>query len=108
MISGPTIVVEGQDIVFTIKYDSNVSYINVSEGDIVLNGFAASSKTVSGAGLTRTVKLTNVRKTNSDYGSITVASGTGYLDSVTKLSSCTSNKDTTANNRSNYKAKGRN
>ncbi len=90
-ISGPTIVIEGQNLVFTIKYDNNVSFIKISDGDIILNGFAASSKSVSGSGQIRTVKLTNVRKTSSEYGSITINSGTGYLNSVTKLPSCTSN-----------------
>lgn len=89
-ISGPSIVIEGQDLIFTVRYDDNVSFIKLSDGDIILNGFAASGKSVTGSGQIRTIKITNIRKTSSDYGSITINSGTGYLNSVTKLPATTS------------------
>ena len=89
-ITGPSIVIEGQDIVFTVKYDNNVSYIKISDADIALSGFTASSKIISGSGQTRTIKLTNLHRANSEYGYITINSGTGYLNSTIKLSSCTS------------------
>ena len=86
-ISGPSIVIEGQDLIFTVRYDDNVSFIKLSDGDIVLNGFTASGKSVTGSGQIRTIKITNIRRTSSDYGNITINSGTGYLNSVTKTSS---------------------
>lgn len=89
-VTGPSIVVYGQDIIFTVRYDSNVSFISLSDGDIVLNGFSASSKTVSGSGNVRYVKLSNVRGSGSS-NSITIAAGTGYINSVTKTSAVTSN-----------------
>ena len=89
-ISGPSIVIEGQDLIFTVRYDDNVSFIKLSDGDIVLNGFTASGKSVTGSGQIRTIKITNIRKTSSDYGNITINSGTGYLNSVTKLPATTS------------------
>ncbi|CCY71360.1 unknown [Clostridium sp. CAG:921] len=89
-ISGPSIVIEGQDLIFTVRYDDNVSFIKLSDGDIVLNGFTASGKSVTGSGQIRTIKITNIRRTSSDYGNITINSGTGYLNSVTKLPATTS------------------
>lgn len=89
-ISGPSIVIEGQDLIFTVLYDDNVSFIKLSDGDIVLNGFTASGKSVTGSGQIRTIKITNIRRTSSDYGNITINSGTGYLNSVTKLPATTS------------------
>lgn len=89
-ISGPSIVIEGQDLIFTVRYDDNVSFIKLSDGDIVLNGFTASGKSVTGNGQIRTIKITNIRRTSSDYGNITINSGTGYLNSVTKLPATTS------------------
>lgn len=89
-ISGPSIVIEGQDLIFTVRYDDNVSFIKLSDGDIVLNGFTASGKSVTGSGQIRTIKINNIRRTSSDYGNITINSGTGYLNSVTKLPATTS------------------
>ena len=89
-ISGPSIVIEGQDLIFTVRYDDHVSFIKLSDGDIVLNGFTASGKSVTGSGQIRTIKITNIRRTSSDYGNITINSGTGYLNSVTKLPATTS------------------
>lgn len=78
-IKGPSIVMEGQSAVFDVTYASNVIYINLSSGDIILNGFQA-TVSVSGSGNTRKVVLTNVRGTGSGR-SITINRGTGYVGS---------------------------
>jgi len=97
-IKGPSIVMEGQSAVFDITYASNVIYINLSSGDIILNGFQA-TVSVSGSGNTRKVVLTNVRGTGSGR-SITINRGTGYVGSE-KVDSITSGGFTIKGNNTN-------
>lgn len=87
-VSGPSIILEGQTAVFNVIYGGNVIYINLSSGDIVLNGFQA-SVSVSGTGNSRKIVLSNVRGTGNGR-SITIASGTGYVGSD-KIGGTTSN-----------------
>lgn len=97
-IKGPSIVMEGQSAVFDVTYASNVIYINLSSGDIILNGFQA-TVSVSGSGNTRKVVLTNVRGTGSGR-SITINRGTGYVGSE-KVDSITSGGFTIKGNNTN-------
>lgn len=76
-VTGPALVLEGQSAVFNVTYSSDVIYINLSTGDIVLNGFQA-TVSVSGSGNSRKIVLNNVRGIGSGR-SITIASGTGYV-----------------------------
>lgn len=76
-VTGPSIVLEGQSAVFNVVYSSDVIYINLSSGDIVLNGFQA-TVSVSGSGNSRKITLNNVRGIGTGR-SITIASGTGYV-----------------------------
>lgn len=87
-VTGPSIIVEGQSAVFNVVYASDVIYINLSSGDIVLNGFQA-TVSVSGSGNSRKIVLNNVRGTG-DGRSITIASGTGYVGE-NKIEGTTSN-----------------
>ena len=87
-VTGPSIVVEGQSAVFNVVYASDVIYINLSSGDIVLNGFQA-TVSVSGSGNSRKIVLNNVRGTGENR-SITIASGTGYVGE-NKIEGTTSN-----------------
>lgn len=87
-ISGPSIVVEGQSAVFNVKYSNDVIYINLSTGDIVLNGFQA-TVSVEGAGNSRRIVLKNVRGTGTGR-SISIRSGTGYVG-ASKIGGAVSN-----------------
>ena len=87
-ITGPAIVLEGQSAVFNVVYSSDVIYINLSSGDVVLNGFQA-TVSVSGSGNSRKVTLNNVRGIGNGR-SITIASGTGYVGEK-KIAGATSN-----------------
>lgn len=100
-IKGPSIVMEGQSAVFDITYASNVIYINLSSGDVILNGFQA-TVSVSGSGNTRKVVLTNVRGTGSGR-SITINRGTGYVgsekvDAITSAGFTIKGNNTNTNN----------
>lgn len=87
-VTGPSIVLEGQSAVFNVAYSSDVIYINLSTGDIVLNGFQA-TVSVSGSGNSRKITLNNVRGIGTGR-SITIASGTGYVGE-NKIEGTTSN-----------------
>lgn len=87
-VTGPSIIVEGQSAVFNVIYSNDVIYINLSSGDIVLNGFQA-TVSVSGSGNSRKIVLNNVRGTGNGR-SITIASGTGYVGEK-KISGTNSN-----------------
>ncbi len=87
-ISGPTVVIEGQSAVFNVVYPQNAIYINLSSGDVVLNGFQATIS-VTGSGNSRKIILNNVRGTGNGR-SISIATGTGYIGS-NKIEGVTSN-----------------
>lgn len=87
-VTGPSIVLEGQSAVFNVVYSNDVIYINLSSGDVVLNGFQA-TVSVSGNGNSRKITLNNVRGIGNGR-SITIASGTGYVGDK-KIAGTTSN-----------------
>lgn len=87
-ISGPSVVMEGQSAVFNVVYPGNAIYINLSSGDVVLNGFQA-IVSVSGSGNSRKIILNNVRGTGNGR-SISIANGTGYIG-ANKIEGATSN-----------------
>lgn len=84
-VSGPSLVVEGQTIRFSILYNPNVKFIEINS--VSLNGFSAQVE-ISGSGSTRYVTLKNVRGSGSN-NSITVV-GVGYIGN-TKIGNATSN-----------------
>ncbi len=97
-IKGPSIVMEGQSAVFDVTYANNVIYINLSSGDVILNGFQA-TVSVSGSGNTRKVVLTNVRGVGNGR-SITINSGTGHVGAE-KVGAVTSSGFTIKGNNTN-------
>lgn len=82
IVSVPSVILEGQSVVFTVQYNSNVKTILLSEGDIILNGFTA-TKYISGSGNKRTVTLKNISGTG-DNKSITIAAGSAILNDGSK------------------------
>ena len=89
IVSGPSVILEGQDAVFTIQYNSNVKTVLLSEGDIILNGFTA-TKYISGSGNKRTVTLKNISGTG-DNKTITIAAGSAILKDGSKTKAQVSN-----------------
>lgn len=78
IVSVPSVILEGQSVVITIQYNSNVKTILLSEGDIILNGFTA-TKSISGSGNKRTVTLRNISGVG-DNKTITIAAGSAILN----------------------------
>lgn len=89
IVSGPSVILEGQNAVFTIQYNSNVKTVLLSEGDIILNGFTA-TKYISGSGNKRTVTLKNISGTG-DNKTITIAAGSAILKDGSKTKAQVSN-----------------
>ena len=105
-ISGPslTYVNEGESLTYKLTYTDNVgiSKITLKKEDIVLRGFTATTSAVKNGNVV-TLKLTNIRSTNSDSKSILIKAGTA-IDTSGNLASQAvsfsffvngSNKDTT-------------
>ncbi|MDD3303914.1 MAG: hypothetical protein PHP54_03260 [Clostridia bacterium] len=89
IVSGPTVILEGQNVVFTVQYNSSVKSVNLSSNHVILNGFTA-TKTVSGSGKTWKVTLSNI-KGAGDNKTITIAAGSATLNSGARTQAQSSN-----------------
>lgn len=72
-------VVEGSTISFFVRFDSNVSSIMLSDGDVILRGFSGTKSVVKTSNNTYTINVSNVRSTDSSSKYIIINEGVGFI-----------------------------
>lgn len=75
-------VVEGSTISFFVRFDSNVSSIMLSDGDVILRGFSGTKSVVKTSNNTYTINISNVRSTDSSSKYIIINEGVGFIQGV--------------------------
>lgn len=75
-------VVEGSNISFFVRFDSNVSSIMLSDGDVILRGFSGTKSVVKTSNNTYTINVSNVRSTDSSSKYIIINEGVGFIQGV--------------------------
>lgn len=75
-------VVEGSTISFFVRFDSNVSSIMLSDGDVILRGFSGTKSVVKTSNNTYTINVSNVRSTDSSSKYIIINEGVGFIQGV--------------------------